>query len=246
MSGFFSYLNWFQIVLLMVAFMSGVLSIIRELVLIYRPDEIREGFLFWRCVIIAFVLSSFALWITEHHQTLVLQAKIDQLSLPNLGGKLGFAIAPSGSTSQDSVITINGMITNAGAPSIAYDWSADLNFRDGHVIHGKRVVQPGVQAMVTLLQDLGPPITLSGASHWDRTATMQPIPTGGAAPGWIQFVFSGTSDKQMQDDGAELVFSFTDINGKRWFLTKKVMAESNPLIFPQSIMQSPDIKTPPK
>jgi hypothetical protein len=57
-------LLWYgvQILLWVVALMSGIFSLGRELLLIYRGKKTQPRTLFWNCTIIAFVISSTALW----------------------------------------------------------------------------------------------------------------------------------------------------------------------------------------
>jgi len=60
--------RWLRIVGFMVALMSGVLSLGRELYLIYNPYAIQPANLFWHCVWIAFVLSSVTVWTAEYRR----------------------------------------------------------------------------------------------------------------------------------------------------------------------------------
>ena len=60
--------RWLRIVGLIVALMSGALSLFRELYLIYNPSAIHPASLFWHCVWIAFVLSSMTVWIIEYRR----------------------------------------------------------------------------------------------------------------------------------------------------------------------------------
>jgi len=72
MANFFSHLSWFQIILFVVAFTSGILSLIREALLIHNPERINERALFWGCARIAFIVSAVLLWGTEHRNNLLL------------------------------------------------------------------------------------------------------------------------------------------------------------------------------
>lgn len=61
--------RWLRIVVLMIGFMSGGLSLIRELLAIYAPQRIQSASLFWHCVWIAFILSSFSAWFLEYRRS---------------------------------------------------------------------------------------------------------------------------------------------------------------------------------
>jgi hypothetical protein len=64
-----SYLRYPVLVLLwMVALMSGVLSIARELYGMYS-GQLPPRSLFWSCAWIAFVVSAAILWVIEHRST---------------------------------------------------------------------------------------------------------------------------------------------------------------------------------
>jgi hypothetical protein len=55
-------------VLSVVALMSGILSLARELLQIYRKPQIPQRPIFWKFVIIAFILSAASLWVIDHKQ----------------------------------------------------------------------------------------------------------------------------------------------------------------------------------
>jgi hypothetical protein len=51
-----------------VTLMSGILSILRESLQIYRPSETQPRSLFWNCTVIAFIISAGILWAIEHQK----------------------------------------------------------------------------------------------------------------------------------------------------------------------------------
>src|SRR5712664_266762 len=71
-------LLWYflQISLWVVALMSGILSLARELLLIYRGQQVQQRSLFWNCIIIAFVVSATSLWILEHQKLIATQGQL--------------------------------------------------------------------------------------------------------------------------------------------------------------------------
>ena len=83
------YLRYPLLVLLwVVALMSGILSIGRELLGIYRGNQVVPRTLFWNCVIIAFVISGGILWFLEHQRATAAEAKLEDLTKPKLGGRI--------------------------------------------------------------------------------------------------------------------------------------------------------------
>jgi hypothetical protein len=68
--------RWLRIVAFVVGLMSGPLSLVRELYLIYNPNAIQSAALFWHCVWIAFILSAVLVWIAEYKRAEALEAEI--------------------------------------------------------------------------------------------------------------------------------------------------------------------------
>lgn len=65
------------ILLWAVALMSGILSILREALTVFAPDQVLQRSLFWNCVIISFVISAAILWVLEHKKVIALTNKLD-------------------------------------------------------------------------------------------------------------------------------------------------------------------------
>jgi hypothetical protein len=57
-----------MLVVLVVTLMSGILSLVRELLAIYAPERVPPASLFWHCVWIAFIISAVVSWWNEHSQ----------------------------------------------------------------------------------------------------------------------------------------------------------------------------------
>ena len=66
MSGYLQYL--LSMLLWGVALMSGILSIVREVLSIFFPKIVPQRSLFWNCVFIAFIISAAILWFIEHQK----------------------------------------------------------------------------------------------------------------------------------------------------------------------------------
>jgi hypothetical protein len=61
--------RWLRIFSLTVGLMTGPLSFVREVLVIYSPSHSQSASVFWRWVWIAFVLSSFTAWIAEYRRS---------------------------------------------------------------------------------------------------------------------------------------------------------------------------------
>lgn len=72
--------KWIRIPSLMVFFMSGSLSLVRELYGLYH-GAIPASTIFWRCVWLAFVLSAIAVWIEDWWTSRFLQREVATLKL---------------------------------------------------------------------------------------------------------------------------------------------------------------------
>jgi hypothetical protein len=68
--------RWLRIVGFVVGLMSGPLSLVRELYLIYNPNAIQSAALFWHCVWIAFILSAVLVWIAEYKGPKLLKLRL--------------------------------------------------------------------------------------------------------------------------------------------------------------------------
>lgn len=113
----FSYLSYFKIVLLVVAFMSGILSLFREILLIYRPEVVPERVLFWRCMWIAFIISAVTLWGIEHRDLIEANGKIEQLTRPKFILTLGPAVNFIQREKDVTLCFLAVQIANSGAAS---------------------------------------------------------------------------------------------------------------------------------
>src|SRR5437879_2051388 len=70
--------SWLNVVPLWLFYMSGALSILREVFLLFSPHRVQKKSLFWRCVWIAFVLSAASSWKIERNARVAAEHRIDQ------------------------------------------------------------------------------------------------------------------------------------------------------------------------
>jgi archaellum component FlaG (FlaF/FlaG flagellin family) len=231
MSKLFSYLSWFSIVLIMVALMSGILSLVRELLLLYAPEKFGGRIRFWRCVWIAFILSSIILWAVEHSQNMDLHNQIAELNNPELQAKINvpmranFSYGPN-QQSHTEILTLMVTIKNSGSPSIATLDNASFVLRDGRHID-PRVVMPSGKDWFLPGEAGMPDVTLPDADYLPRKTINNPIPKGGAAYGWIMYSIPATLTDQ-DVTGATITLQFSDVNGKPFTATATLQPHSYP------------------
>src|SRR2546426_12650202 len=72
---------WWVVLCLIVGLMSGALSLVRDFISLYRPEQTLSGKrrTFWALVRIAFVLSAFFAWFGEHRANQNLELQVTQL-----------------------------------------------------------------------------------------------------------------------------------------------------------------------
>jgi hypothetical protein len=68
----------FTVIALVVALMSGILSLVREFLLFQYPNRFQEPPLFWACLRIAFGISLIFLWYEERQQRLALEKQLQK------------------------------------------------------------------------------------------------------------------------------------------------------------------------
>jgi hypothetical protein len=221
MSDFLGYLSWFRVVLLMVALMSGILSIIREWVLIYHPDKVDKRRIFWGCVKIAFVLSALMAWFIEHHAVVEANHRLAELTMPQLSAEIdSVATAPMGPQNSETLATLTASIRNQGAPTIIRNWSVDLELKSGRNVHGRLVPPPGPGGFVVLGFGDDPQhqeiIRLFEADHLLLQTKNRPIIQGSAADGWVQILFDVPKTEVVV---GKMMMSFWDVTGKPYTLS---------------------------
>jgi hypothetical protein len=165
-------------------------------------------------VAIAFlVLAFFNAWRDKYHDALKTQAKIDELSKPELQGRVdAVGAAPSGAHGENAVVAITASITNTGAPSIADITGVTITPKSG----GQPI--PGnflPKGNITLQGSGQSALSLSPADHLPTKAFAQPIARGGGVGGYLMVVVHGITKDQVLG-GSTVVLNFNDVNGKQY------------------------------
>jgi hypothetical protein len=221
MSSLFSYLSWFKVVLLMVAFMSGILSIIREAILIHKPDTVHEKKLFWGCIRIAFFVSAIVLWGTEHHEVLTLNAELNEATVPRLKMEVDqIGIGTAGSEIPQlngrTTVFIVANVVNTGAPSIAEGYHLTVTLPDGTKYSDIAPFKTTEQKDMRLFlghSSTGESVVFSQADTLFEKTFAKPIEKGTRVRGVLGFALPvGVEPKSVKAKGTTFSLSCRDIS----------------------------------
>lgn len=196
-----------NILLWMVALMSGILSLARELLLIYRGEQVQQRSLFWNCVIIAFVISAGILYFLEHQRATEAETKLQDVmeQRPKLQGEFRFVITSQ--QQQETFALIAVTISNRGMPSIADGWQLTVKLRDGRSVKG--VIQTIPQSIKVNRSD--GVLTYYGADAlYDKVST-NPIESGGQKSGLLLFNLPDVIASDASQSGTEFSLRFIDV-----------------------------------
>jgi hypothetical protein len=193
--------------------MSGILSILREVLAIFYPNQVPQRSIFWNCVIIAFIISAIILWIIEHRKAIKLSSKLEKEldhSKPKLSAEIGFtSIAPAGEKNENLLVIITAIIKNTGAPSIVSDFQLLIK------VDGKETVGqffPLSEGKITLQSIDGQVILLKSDDNLIIKSGSQPILTGGAVNGFCAVLVPNVIHEDISSKGI-LVLGFKDVFG---------------------------------
>jgi hypothetical protein len=225
MSNFFSYLSWFQIALLMVGLMSGFLSLFREVLLIWHPDRLKSGNLFWRCTLISFILSSAILWMLEHKSVLEKQTQLEALTVPHFWGVIDYvSVFPKDMNDPQlgTIVLVVARIKNDGAPSIAEFMPLKVILKTGKEIELVAIAVPAQGVAVKPERSDGPTRAFYFSSYLPARAISQPIVTGGAATGWEWGLAQDASKADIDDPDSIVILNFTDIKNHTYEMKRRI------------------------
>ena len=223
----------FQIALLAVGLMSGILSIVRELLAMYEPIKYQEKSVFWNCIVIAFIVSAGILLYQGRRENQELRDQLVKLTVPSISGELiPFSIAPAGDSNQDSFITAWAVVDNKGAPSILKKISIFAKTADGRLVEGLNV---SMGRSVKLHSSGNTDVIWQSENYFPGKSSDNPVPTNGGRSGWIDGLFRGISSQQMHS--TKLIVKFSDINDRTYSI--EGMWANRPAIDPRTIQHQP-------
>jgi hypothetical protein len=244
MGKWFSYLSWLQIVLIMVALMSGILSIIRELISIYAPNRVVGGSLFWRCVWVSFIISAVLLWGIEHGHTIELQERLDSLTKPIIEYRFEqWAFISFKDSPESTRVFAQIALKNRGAASIVEHWEMSMTYPDGTILSGTREAFPHIPVF-----ELDANLKLYPEDSLFTKDTDAPIVTGGKRSGWVLFRFPRPR-KDFVVPGSFMTLSVDDIEGTSYHVKQNVRGDNDkkgPLYYPGFRLDRPDNPEPRK
>ena len=205
--------------------MSGILSILREALSIFLPNQVPQRSLFWNCVIIAFVISAVILWSIEHMKKNKLEKELDH-SKPKLFAEIGItAVAPAGEKNENSLLIFTATIKNTGAPSIASDFKLLVK------IDGKETIGHFLPSLkeTRLLSTKGQEILLNFNDNLVIKSGSQPIVSGGAVTGFCSVLISNVIQEDISSKGI-IILNFKDVYENNYAVEYN-MASTGPFEF---------------
>jgi len=197
--------------------MSGILSLARELLLIYRGEQVQQRSLFWNCIIIAFIISATALWVLEHKELKETQRQLTvslDTSTPKLECEFGWISADMPSEDKSSVYTrifTAYTVRNTGAPSVAKYWEYTIKLPGGRTVKG---VNQTIPKSLTVK-------TVNGLwKYYEEDALynkayINPIQNGSEVSGILIFHLPGLTKDDVFTHGSMVTLSFKDVKGKQ-------------------------------
>jgi hypothetical protein len=162
--------------------------------------------LFFVILATGFLYSTFSVWRDEHRAKLALDE-------PELSGRLELLGTRGGSENKVTIIA-TGEIINRGSPSVARNFAMSLKLTDGTLLEGIIVLPNKEDVRIPILGDPNHVAGFYAADWWPRSTISNPIPKGGAVPGWIMAQFSGITAERVRADKPKVIVSFTDIDEK--------------------------------
>jgi hypothetical protein len=235
------------IIFTVVALMSGILSIVREVITLYAPGRFEQRSLFWACVRIALVISAFLAMYGLYQRGEDLRQQLTEAqdrSKPKLSWRFDqWFVTTRGGVPNATYIFIQGVIKNTGAPSIVDAWQFVLITQDGKSYEGEKRLFTGVPFFDPAP---GQGVRLYQSDNLILKQPDEPIPSGGRRAGWLLFIIN-KPQAEVFDDNAKMQISFEDVTGVKTTETQIMRGTSkpqDPLYFPGFQMPPSSPSTP--
>jgi len=137
------------------------------------------------------------------------------------------SVAPAGKRNKDSLVTVTGIIRNNKAPSIAEAMSARVRLSDGR--EARFIEFPLPREKINLMPIHGQyAIVLPVSDYLPKKAILNPIPTGGAATGFMIGVVRDVTSEDLWQPTTLVILSFRDVTGRSYEISKRI-ATGSPL-----------------
>lgn len=210
-----------------VALMSGIASVVLTIVGIAKKWKQVPRWTFWAAAVVCFFFASARVWTTEHRARLQAEKHLEQMTIPKLNSQFSNLITTQFNRGKDenSDVIVSGVITNRGGPTVLNNWKFGVRFSDGSFVAGETLLPIPRGGHITL----GKGIVFDGDRWWPSQAESNPIVTGGAASGWIYFLFRNLSQEQFWSrHPVSAILNVTDITGKEWTFEEKILGQDRP------------------
>lgn len=114
------------------------------------------------------------------------------------------------------ILIIFSSVTNLGSPSTVKNWNLAITINSKkQAIKGTPNYFEGSQTIGKGQPGISPTILHSADLLIEKTAN-NPIPSGGAASGFLVFTVDGISHKQLTSGDSSVLLSFSDVTGKQY------------------------------
>jgi hypothetical protein len=125
-----------------------------------------------------------------------------------------------GRDASGAIIMILASIRNRGVPTVASSYRLIFELPNGQLFHGKRL-NPAQETIGLENVDTGRKELLHRNDALDKR-TVEPIPQGGMAQGFLVFAFPGIDPKLIQNAGATVRFRFIDAWMREYVIVHQV------------------------
>jgi hypothetical protein len=197
-----------SLIVLMVAFMSGILSIIREAISIFYPAQAAPATLFWRCVWIAFILSAGTAWYLEHQKAEALANDLDA-SKPRFSGEIHYAYPFK--LADKSAVLLAATINNTGFKSVARGWR--LRYQSKYITLDSVPYERIPNELTVSGDPSGKSFIVRASDSLAERAVSKPIEKGDTVTGWLLFFLPEAKTDEIIVKGNEFTVSFSDYLG---------------------------------
>ncbi|HEV2297083.1 MAG TPA: hypothetical protein VGR72_01030 [Candidatus Acidoferrales bacterium] len=200
----------------------------------------------WGLMSFLFV-SFFGAWREQYHGAIEAQRKLQELTGPKFEVVHGTTTTAlmvlsnerGGVISKSAIVFIPVVVINHGAPSIVRGISMKVTLRDGRIFDGIPYAFPKPET--TIMGPDGPSTILSSAVLL-RRGTINPIPTGGQADGYILYRFPPEIDPELSKPGTTILFEIEDVDQKKYPTTITMTGENAKTFYVSPSMMPDDRK----
>lgn len=215
-----------RVFLLAVALMSGVLSLTRELLLMYRGDQIHPPSLFWGSVWAAFIIAMMTALVMQHKDVLTLRSALaaaTDVKLPRLQGEVKGIV--SGASPDGAFVFMLVAVTNCGAESAAVDYRARVTLGSDTLVLQPKAIVDGFTLKDRALR----PMASWSAEDCLPDKTTKPIHRGELVSGPIRFIVKARTPDELTD--SRWTLEFKDVVGNN-YETPAIILDNKPIEFP--------------